>query len=791
MRLYIFFSYFCTLFLLQTMWDKISDYILKHRVLNLVIVFAILILMMFKAVDVKMGHGFANTLPDTDSTVIVYRQFLEQYGQDGCSIFVGVQDEDLFQLDHFQDYYDMNEKIMTVEGVTGCLSVTRLFNLYRNDSIKKFQVLPVLTERPQSQNEVDSIKNVIENLAMYEGLLFNPEKHSVMMVVSVDKEYVNSSKRTAMVSSVQAYLDEFGGKYGIEMHVSGLPYIREMTTQKMVKEIGLFTVLSIIIAGIILLLFFRSWRPLLPIVTIVLISVGYMFGIMVLFNFEITILTGVLPPLLIIIGVENSIFMLNKYHREYDACHDKFEALHAVIKRIGPANFLTNTTTAVSFASFIITRNALLVPFGILASICIMLTYVLTMVLLPTFFSYQKNPEGKSVNYLSNGKINTIVEKVSGCVLNHRKIIYAVLGIVLVVFAYSATKISTSGRVVDDIAKNDKMYKDIMYFEEHVGGVMPFEISIDSRKKEGIKQYGFLCKLNQLQDTLAQYPEFSRPLSVVEVVKFAHQGFFKGDITRYCMPDKNVLSFMLKYLPDMKGKETPEVIKQYMDEDWQRTRISVQMANVTTPKIDSIRQTLGASISQIFPKDKYDVVMTGSAMVTLQGTNYLIRNLSYSLVLAFIVIALLMVITFHKFKMVIISLIPNLIPLLCTAGVMGLCGVPLKMSTILVFSIALGISVDNTIHYLARYRLQMKANNNDIKKSVMAAIMETGPSMIYSASVLICGFLIFAFSSFGGTQIVGLLVPFTLLIALITNIIILPTLVMTFYKKKINNNDIC
>ena len=520
-----------------------------------------------------------------------------------------------------------------------------------------------------------------------------------------------------------------------------------------------------------------------------------MFGIMVLMNFEITILTGVLPPLLIIIGVENSIFMLNKYHREYDACHDKMTALSAVIKRIGPANFLTNTTTAVSFASFIITRNALLVPFGILASICIMLTYVLTMILLPTFFSYQKKPEGKCVNYMNNGKIIKLVERISGCVMNHRKLVYAALAVALIVFTYSATKVSTSGRVVDDIAKNDKMYKDIMYFEEHVGGVMPFEISIDSRKKKGIQKYDFICKLEQLQDTLALYPEFSKPVSIVEVVKFARQGYYNGSGDNYKMPTSQELQFMLKYLPKMNNDGKSGIITQYMDKDMQRTRISVQMANVTTPRIDQISKELKTSIDKIFPKDKYDVVMTGSAMVTLQGTNYLIRNLSYSLILAFIVIALLMVITFHKFKMVVISLIPNLIPLLCTAGVMGLFGVPLKMSTILVFSIALGISVDNTIHYLARYRLQMKSNNNDIKKSVMAAIMETGPSMIYSASVLICGFLIFAFSSFGGTQIVGLLVPFTLLVALITNIIVLPTLVMTFYSKKIKNykenDDIC
>lgn len=767
------------------MWNRIADYILKHRVLNLVITSILLIFLGLEALNVRMGHNLANTLPENDSTMVVYRQFLDKYGADGRAIFIGMCDEQLFDLEHFQDYYDLNEKIRAIDGVTECLSVTRVYNIVKNDSVKKFNLVQVVNRRPETQAEVDSIREVIENLAMYEGLLFNSEKHSTMMLVTLDEVHANKSIRKYLVDDLTTILNAYSSARGIEIHVSGMPYIREITTRKMVKEIVGFTILSIFVAGLILFLFFRSWRPLVSVVSIVLLSVIYMFGIMVLLGYEVTILTGVLPPLLIIIGVENSIFMLNKYHREYDVCHDKMQALKNVIVRIGPANLLTNMTTAVSFASFIITRNALLVPFGILASICIMLTYVLTMVLLPTFFSYQKKPEGKSVNYMNSPQINYIMDKISSFVLSKKRIIYAVLVALLIVCGIGAVRISTSGRVVDDIAKSDKLYKDIMFFEDNVGGVMPFEISIDTHKPKGIMNAAFVRKVQQLEDTLALYPEFSEPLSIAEVVKFARQGFYNGKRDQFKIPSNNEFGFIMKYMPETKGGELPNIVTQYMDKDMQCTRVSVQMANVTTPEIDAISKSLQPKIDKIFPKDKYDVVMTGSAMVTLQGTNYLIVNLSHSLLLAFIVIALLMAVTFHKFKMVVISLIPNLIPLLFTAGVMGYCGIPLKMSTILVFSVALGISVDNTIHYLARYRLQMKMNNYDIKKSVMAAILETGPSMIYSASILICGFLIFAFSSFGGTKIVGFLVPFTLLIALITNILVLPALVLTFYRKKI------
>lgn len=767
------------------MWNKIAIYILRHRVLNLVIASILLVFLGIKAFGVKMGHSAAATLPDTDTTMVVYHQFLEKYGKDGNSIFIGMCDDSLFTLNHFQDYYDLNGIIREIPGVTECLSVSRVYNIVKNDSIKKFELVQVVQRRPETQAEVDSIKEVIMSLAIYDKLLFNTETNFTMMLITLDEAHTNTTIRKELTDELSAILNDYSKTHDIEMHISGMPYIREITTQTMVKEIVGFTALSILVAGLILYLFFRSWRPLVSVVTIVILSVIYMFGIMALLGFEVTILTGVLPPLLIIIGVENSIFMLNKYHREYDVCHDRMQALKNVIVRIGPANFLTNTTTAVSFASFIITRNMLLVPFGILASICIMLTYVMTMVLLPTFFSYQKRPEGKLVNYMNNQSINYIMDKVSAFVLSRKRYIYAVVVALLVICTFGAMRMSTSGRVVDDISKKDKLYKDIMYFEENVGGVMPFEISIDTRKPKGIMNAGFIRKVQQMEDTLAMYPEFSEPLSIAEVVKFARQGFYNGNRDQFKVPTNNEFTFIMKYMPETKDGKLPKIVTQYVDSTMQSTRISVQMANITTPKIDSISRSLKPKIDRIFPDDKYDVVMTGSAMVTLQGTNYLIVNLAHSLLLAFVVIAILMMITFHKFKMVVISLIPNLIPLLFTAGLMGYSGVPLKMSTILVFSIALGISVDNTIHYLARYRLQMKNNNNDIRKSVMAAITETGPSMIYSATILICGFLIFSFSSFGGTKIVGLLVPFTLLIALITNILVLPALVLTFNRKKI------
>lgn len=318
---------------------------------------------------------------------------------------------------------------------------------------------------------------------------------------------------------------------------------------------------------------------------------------------------------------------------------------------------------------------------------------------------------------------------------------------------------------------------------------MPYEIVIETNKPKGILNASFLKKTDQLQDSLAAYHEFSRPISIAQVVKFARSAYFNGNSRFFSIPNTNELAFIMKYVGDFKGETMPDIIKSYVDDDMSKTRISVQMANITTPRIDSINMSLRPKIEKIFPNDKYDVSITGNSVVFLEGTNYMVSNLLYSLLLAFVVITILVALVARSFRIVIISMVPNLIPLLFTAALMGLCGISIKTSSIIVFSIALGISVDNTIHYISRYRRQIRNNQGDIRKSAFEAMNEIGPSMIASASVLICGFFIFSFSSLAATQIVGYLVPFTLLIAMMTNLIILPCLVLTINKKKIKAKE--
>ena len=765
------------------MWQFLVRLILRNRPLILIIISLITIFMAYKGSQVKMSYEMARMLPKDNPYNVDYDNFKKQFGQDGSVIFVAIQDPDLFTLEHFNDWYDLSNEVHKLAGVEEVLSVARIYNLTRNDSLKKFDFLAIVPEKPKNQQTVDSVKKVIYNLQLYNGRLFNKETNVSLMMITLTKEILNSKARIPLVKELKNKIDVFGETYNIDIHYSGLPYIRTVTSKKIQNELLFFVFLSLVIASILLFILFRTGRAVLFAMIVVIVAVIWALGVIVLLGYKITILTGIIPPLIIVIGVENSIFLLNKYLSEYRDHGNKIKALSRMISRIGNANLLTNSTTAAGFAAFIITSNELLIEFGIVASINILVTYLLSLFVLPILFSFFPVPSQKHMKHLEKGLVSRIIDHVIQIVLTRRKIIYIATIVFVIGGIVGISLLRTTGNVVDDISKKDKLYKDMIFLEQNFKGVMPLEITVDTRKKNGIMKLSTLRKLDQLQDTLALYPEFSKPVSVVEVVKSAKQAFYRGNPKMYEMPNSQEKNFILSYVPQLGEKNKKSILDSFVDSTFSKTRISIQMANIGTNDIERILSDLTPKVDSIFPPGKFDVLMTGTSVVFLKGTDYLVKNLFMSLALAVVIITILMALIFSSVRMIIISLVPNIIPQVMTAGMMGYFGISIKPSTILIFSIALGISVDNTIHFLSRYRLQLKHNNWKIKVSVLAALKETAYSMIYSAIVLFFGFFIFTLSSFGGTEALGYLVSFTLVIALLSNLFVLPSLLLTLDQR--------
>ncbi len=764
------------------MWTYLVRFILRNRVWNLIGILLVTLLLGYKARDLKISYDFANMLPASDSTLIRYQQFKKTFGQDGSIFFIGMKDEKIYNLVEFNAWRDLIGTLKNIDGVQEIVSFANLYKLAKNDSSRKFDFQPIVNKKPETQHELDSLIEKIYSYPFYDNLLYNKSSNANIMAITLSHDKLNNKKRIFLVNEIKARTEEFSKQYGINFYYSGLPYIRTVTLKKVQTELRLFILLAMLIASIALFIFFRSVKAVLFPMFIVTISIVWSMGILVLLGYKITLLTGIIPPLVIIIGVENCIFLLNKFHHEFRSHGNKIKALSRVVQRVGNATFLTNLTTATGFAAFIVTRNQALVEFGIVASISIMIVFFLTLFLIPIFYSYLSPPKERHIRHLDNRLTVKLLDKIIFLVQNRRNAIYLTTLVVILVGIAGIFQLKTTGNLVDDISHSDPLYKDLMFFESEFNGILPFEISIDTRKPKGAFRLSTIRKINQLQDSLRKYPEFSKPLSIADVVKFAKQAFYNNKSSYYSLPNSQEKNFILSYVPNMgSGKKT--ILNSFIDTNQQVTRITVQIANVGTKEIKWIKQDLKPIIDDIFPPNRFDVEITGTSVVFLKGTEYLVRSLLISLILAIIVIGILMALLFTSFQMVGVSIITNLLPQILTAALMGFLLISIKPSTILIFSIALGISVDNTIHFLSRYRMELKTNNWNIKLSVISALKETGFSMIYSSIVLFFGFAIFTLSTFGGTKSMGFLISFTLLIAVLSNLLVLPSLLLSLDRR--------
>ena len=769
------------------MFTYISRFILKHRTL-LIVIFAILTAFMaYEGQGVKLSYENSSLLPEKDSTRIEYQEFKKMFGEDGNLIVIGAINPDIFQLDQFNAWFELGNKIRSIDGVLEVVSITRAINLIKNDETHQFNIRPIVMQKATSQTEVDSLKNVITGLKFYEGMLFNSKTKAALMTVTLDKRKVNDISRIALINNIVTTVNAYKVANKVEIHFSGMPYIRTVTMQKVKHELFLFVLISIAVAATIMLLFFKSLRVVLSSLLVVAISIIWVLGVQALFGYKITILTGVIPSLIVIIVIENCIYILNKYHWEFRIHGNKMKALSQVIHRIGFASLMTNASTALGFAAFILIPNQLLREFGMVTAINIMVLYVLCIVLLPIIFSFLAPPTEKHLKHLDNNFFGAVLDKIIYLISFRRNLIYSIAGALLVVGFIGVSLMKTSGKVVDDFRSDDPTYLDLKFFENNFGGVMPFEISVDTKKKNGVLNYSTIQKLDKLQEVIRQHPEFSKPLSLIEVFKFARQSYYGGDSSKYSLPSSMEKNFILSYIPqNVQGGSGNNLLKSFLDSTKQTTRISFQMADVVTNHMDSLMSSIVPQVDSIFDPAKFDVRVTGNSVVYAKGTSFLIKNLFQSVLIAIVLISLLMALLFSSFRMILVSMVPNIIPLIITAAIMGYSGIPIKPSTIIVFSIALGISVDNAIQYLSRYRHELKLSNGAIRQSALNALQEAGFSMIYTSIVLVLGFSVFMVSEFGGTQALGILISATLLIAMFFNILVLPSLLLTLDKRLVS-----
>jgi predicted RND superfamily exporter protein len=775
--------------LTQGFWARIARIILRNRILILLLIAAFTFFLAMQWENMRFSNSQANLLPDDHPINLEYQNFLKQFGEEGNTVVFAISDSALYSPVNFNRWNKLSKQLGAFPEVDFVLSTDNLQELIKNKEKQEFVLEPLIKSKIITQKDVDTLVNHLFNdLPFYDNLIYNKESRTIRTVMYLDKDIVNTSVRKDFIlEDLTRLVDNFEDETGLDVRVSGMPYIRTMNSQNIIDEIGKFILAALGVTSLIFFFFFRSFRATLISMFIVIIGVMWAFGVLGLLQYEITVLTALIPPLIIVIGVPNCIFLINKYQQEVKKHGNQALSLQRVISKIGNATLMTNMTTASGFATFIITDSKLLKEFGIVASINIIGIFIISLLIIPIVYSFMSLPKTKHLKHLNKKWIDGFVNKMENIVREKRISVYITSIILLVVSIIGIYQIEISGSPIEDMPKKAGFFQDIRFFEKEFDGIMPVEIVVDTKKPKGVMKPATLKRMDQLGTVIEEIPELSKPISVVNLVKYSKQAFYNGIPKYYQLPTTQENNFIMDVA--RKSSENGNLLKSFVDSTGQTARITTFMKDVKTDRMEAIEARLLENITKIFPTERYSVYMTGSALLFLKGTKYLVKNLVMSLAFAIFLIALFMAFLFRSFRMIVISLIPNLLPLVITAGVMGFFGVPIKPSTILVFSIAFGISVDDTIHFLAKYRQELTANRWQIKKSVYAALRETGVSMFYTSIVLFFGFSVFVISNFGGTVALGALVSATLMFAMLANLILLPSLLLSL-ERSIANKEV-
>ncbi len=771
-------------------WTRISRIIIKGRFLILLLLGIATYFMTTQWEHMRFSYTEANLMPKDHEVNIQYDQFLEYFGEEGNVIVIGIKDSTIFNPTKFNNWNKLAKQIDSFPEIDYTIAIGDIKKLERDDDGKKFITSSLYENPPRTKEDITVIKkDLFENLPFYENILYNKDTETLQTVIYIKKDVVNTSIRRDLISKkFNPLIKQFEEENNVNVRVSGMPYIRTMNAENIIGEMRMFVLLALAVTAIIFFFFFRSFRATFITLLVVMVGVVWAFGFIGWFRYEISVLMALIPPLIIVIGVPNAVFFINKYQQEIKNHGNQAKSLQRVITKIGSATLMTNITTASGFATFIFTKSDLLAEFGIIASINIITIFILALCLIPIIYSFMPMPKHKHLKHLDRTWMDVIVNWMENMVRNHRFTIYASTVAVIIASMIGLYQMKISGSLIDDMPKSKEFYSDILFFEKEFGGIMPLEILINTNEPKGVMELSTLKRIEKLNETIDEIPELSKPVSVVNLVKYSKQAFYSGIPKYYQLPTNQDKNYILSYAKN--SASNADMLKNFVDSTGQYARITTFMKDVGTTKMEGIEERLNSRIDNVFKSEKYDVSMTGKALVFLKGTKYLINNLVLSLSLAILLIAIFMAFMFRSVKMILISILPNILPLLITAGLMGYFQIPLKPSTILVFSIAFGISVDDTIHFLAKYRQELQVNRWKVKKSVYAALRETGVSMFYTSIVLFFGFLVFTISSFGGTKALGGLVSITLLFAMLSNLLLLPSLLLTLESRIANKKTL-
>ncbi len=759
---------------MKTVLDRLITFQLDYPKRVLTIIAIITAAAMGTASRVQFDFTIENLFPENDPEVDAYFEFREEFEREDDLISLAYDAGDPFSRENLLSTRMLTEAFSKIEGIS---EVTSLTNVELFEPGENLVMAAVYRTVPGTQDSLDLLKGRVMSSQLLTDNLVSSDGKTAAFILELDDDVNNHEGRERVIK----VMGEISASTAWKWYEAGIPILRTRYVQYMLDDYGRFFVpVTIVLFGILFLLF-RTLRGVLLPFSAVLIADFWALGIMGALGLTINIVTYIVPTLVLIIGVADSIHILVKFHEELIRGRDKREAIRITVQKIGSAIMLTSVTTSVGFLSLVSTNITMIREFGAIVAVAVIFAFIVSITFIPAMLVILKMPSEAKLQRVTRSLRHRFLKWVVSMNNRHQTPIVVVSSLLVFTFIFYAMKIDPHSSLMEDLTSGNRLYDDMTFMEERMGSVLPFEVIItassdDGPMEDGIKAPENLHAIAKLQEKLSSFPEIGKTISAVDYLKEMNQAFHESDPAFYAIPASREMVAQYIFLQE----EQFETLANF---DYSSARLAGRIADVTSRRAQEITDEVMLWCKKNLPSS-LDVRLTGTTLMALKINQYLVTNLVVSFLIAFGVIFVSMWVLFRSVKLAAISMIPNFIPLLFMAGVMGFFHIKLRPTTAMTFAIAFGIAVDDTIHYLARFRQELFAHGGHYREANELTLLTTGKAIISTSLILSAGFLIMVSSNFLPSRDFGFLSAVTMLGALLGDLFFLPA-VLTLVKPKI------
>ena len=719
-----------------------------------------------------MDFSIEQLFSQNDPVISRYLNFREEFDGVDNRIFLLYESDDPFSYNNLLKNKKMVHAFENIEGINKVTSLTNI-DLFTDGG--EYLLSPVYEYIPQSIDSLENAKERILNSKLLTNYLISSDGKIASIVLEVSDIYNEHDSRESIVRQI----DELQLGTDWTWHQTGLPIIRTRYVQYMIADNITFLFPVLIMLIFLLTILFRSLVGLVLPLIVVLLTIIWTLGFMTASGITINIISYIIPTLLMVVGISDSVHFLVKYYNTLYLVGNKKEALTQTLQKIGTAIFLTSITTAIGFGALSMVNIEIVKEFGIFTALGVFFAFIITVLFIPsTLMLLSKTPKTKLDAY-SRGYRVKVVNRLILIVRNHPKIIILTGIMITIIGLFGALQINPHSKLLDDLRPGNALLEDMRLAENKMGSVLPVEIiiSIDENNNfQDIQDIAVISFADDLATYISKIPEIGKVVSVSDYLKAINQAMNEGTKSFYSLPSsREVISqYMLLYDSEFNS---------LINSDLTKLRVAAQIKDIDSRRSAEIEKEINTYIDTVIPNGMTAEV-TGTAFLALRTNNYLVKNLLASFLVALIIITFLMVILFRSIKMAFISILPNIIPMMVMAAVLGFLQIPLRPATAMTFAVAFGIAVDDTLHYLIRYRMEL--SNQHYRQANDSTMLGTGIAMMSTTAILSAGFLVLTLSTFTPTVEFGMLSVITIITALIGDLTFLPAL-LSQIKPKIKN----